>query len=109
MSNERTRPNATITLCRYWVKADKEEEFRALLAQHWPVFQRLGLVADAPPHLVFRGEDAERGIFYVETFPWKDADAAERAHSLPEVAAVWEPMGACCTDMEFPSVEQIDA
>ena len=36
-----------------------------------------------------------------------EGEAAQRAHSLPEVAAVWEPMGACCTEMEFPEVEQI--
>lgn len=97
-----------ITLCRYWVKADKEPEFRALLEKHWPTFTRLGLVNDQPPHLIFRGEDKDRGIFYVETFPWKDAEAAGRAHSLPEVAAIWEPMSECCTSMEFPSVEQIN-
>jgi hypothetical protein len=99
--------SSNITLCRYWVKAEKEAEFKELLVKHWPVFQKLGLVADDPPHLVFRGVDKERGIFYVETFPWKDGQAAQRAHSLPEVAAVWEPMGGCCTDMEFPEVEHV--
>lgn len=99
---------STITLCRYWVKPDKEAEFRRLLEQHWPLFQRLGLVADDPPHLVFRGQTQDGRVFYVETFPWKDAEAVERAHTLPEVASVWEPMGDCCTEMEFPSVEQID-
>jgi hypothetical protein len=99
---------STLTLCRYWVKPEKEAEFRALLERHWPTFQSLGLVADDPPHLVFRGEDKERGIFYVETFPWKDAQSAGRAHSLPEVASIWEPMGECCTAMEFPAVERVD-
>ena len=102
--------NATtsnITLCRYWVKPEKEAEFKALLEKHWPVFERLGLVAAEPPHLVFRGQTKDGKVFYVETFPWKDASAAQRAHTLPEVASVWEPMGACCTEMEFPNVEQI--
>ncbi len=103
MSNSRT----SITLCRYWVKREKEAEFRRLLEQHWPTFKKLGLVLDDPPHLIFRGEHKERGVFYVETFPWTDVQAMERAHSLPEVAAVWEPMGECCTEMEFPDVEQI--
>lgn len=98
---------STITLCRYWVRADKETEFRSLLEKHWPVFQKLDLISNEIPHLVFRGVDKERGIFYVETFPWKDSDAVERAHSLPEVAAVWEPMGDCCSAMEFPDVERI--
>jgi hypothetical protein len=96
-----------ITLCRYWVKPEKEEEFKKLLDQHWPLFTKLGLVADQPPHLVFRGEDKKRGTFYVETFPWADGEAPKRAHSLPEVAAVWEPMGTCCSEMEFSDVEQI--
>ncbi len=109
MSEQPTTGDTTnITLCRYWVKADKEEQFLGLLEKHWPTFQSLGLVKDEPPHLVFRGEDKERGIFYVETFPWKDKDAMSRAHSLPEVASIWEPMGDCCTSMEFPSVEQVD-
>jgi hypothetical protein len=98
-----------ITLCRYWVKPEKEQEFRKLLEQHWPMFQKLGLVLDEPPHLVFRGQTKEGRIFYTEIFPWKDVEATERAHSLPEVASVWEPMGECCTDMEFPDVEQVRA
>lgn len=102
-----TTKSLTITLCRYWVKPEKENEFRKLLEQHWPTFQKLGFVADSPPHLIFRGEDKTRGIFYVETFPWKDFQAVERAHSLPEVAAIWEPMSECCTDMEFPGVELV--
>ena len=98
---------SNLTLCRYWVKPDKEPEFRELLARHWPVFSELGLVVDDPPHLIFRGVDKERGIFFVETFAWKDASSMQRAHSLPEVAAVWEPMADCCSSMEFPSVERI--
>ena len=96
-----------ISLCRYWVKPEKEADFKKLLEHHWPTFQKLGLVADDPPHLVFRGKTKDGKIFYVETFPWKDREASARAHSLPEVAAIWEPMGECCTDMEFPDVEQI--
>lgn len=102
-----TSTHSTITLCRYWVKPEHEARFRGLLREHWPVFVRLGLVAESPPHLVFRGVDKDRGIFYVETFPWKDESAAGRAHTLPEVGAVWGPMAECCSAMEFPAVEQI--
>jgi hypothetical protein len=102
-----TNPGSNITLCTFWVKPGKEPEFRKLLAAHWPTFERLGLVASDPPHIVFRGEDKERGVFFVETFPWKDSEAAGRAHSLPEVAAIWEPMGECCSSMEFPWVEVV--
>jgi hypothetical protein len=98
----------TITLCRYWVKPDQEEAFVALLEIHWPTFQKLGLVRDDVPHLIFRGEDKEKGVFYVETFPWKDEAAMHRAHSMDEVMAVWGPMGECCSSMEFPSVRTVD-
>jgi hypothetical protein len=27
---------------------------------------------------------------------------------MPEVMAVWEPMGAICESMEFPAVERVD-
>ena len=101
-------PPSNITLCRYWVKPDREAEFRELLQRHWPTFTKLGLVGERPPHLIFRGEEKDGRVFYVETFAWKDGDAMKRAHSLPEVAAVWEPMGNCCTSMEFPFVEQIE-
>jgi hypothetical protein len=106
MTTANQKTTSTITLCRYWVKPEKEEEFKKLLVQHWPTFTKLGLVKESP-HLVFRGEEKGR-LFYVETFPWKDAEAMTRAHSLPEVASVWEPMGNCCSEMEFPFVEQVD-
>ena len=107
MSTSPHSSSTPISLCRYWVKPEKDAEFRKLLQAHWPLFQKLGLVADQPAHHVFRGTDEKRGIFYVEIFPWKDAEAGHRAHSLPEVAAVWEPMSTCCTEMEFPEVEQV--
>ncbi len=98
----------SITLCRYWIKPGREDAFRALLANHWPTFEKLGLVASHPPHLVFRGEDKERGVYYVETFAWKDPTVIQRAHEMPEVMAVWGPMGECCASMEFPSVTLIE-
>lgn len=103
-TNSPDRPS--ISLCKYRLKPGKEPEFVKLLEKHWPTMTRLGLVADQPPHLMFRGED-KQGVYYVEVFPWKDADAMNRAHELPEVAQVWEPMGTCCSDMEFPHVELV--
>lgn len=97
----------TLTLCRYWVLPDKEDEFRRLLAGHWPRFVELGLVNQALPHLVMRGVDEARGVYYVETFPWRDHAAMQRAHDMPEVDAVWGPMASCCSSMEFPSVELV--
>ncbi|MFK7990553.1 MAG: hypothetical protein AB8I08_31315 [Sandaracinaceae bacterium] len=96
-----------ITLCRYWIKPGHEEAFVALLKVHWPTFQKLGLVLEDRPHVIFRGEDTERGVYYVETFPWRDKDAMNCAHELPEVGAIWGPMGECCSSMEFPTVSEV--
>ena len=30
------------------------------------------------------------------------------AHQLPDVMAVWEPMGAICEEMDFPGFELLD-
>lgn len=100
--------DAPITLCRYWVKPDEEARFRALLTQHWPTMERLGLVRAEPPHVIFRGEDEERGVYYVETFPWRSRVAMDQAHASPEVSAIWGPMGECCSSMEFPTVREAD-
>ena len=58
---------SNITLCRYWVKPERDAEFRELLERHWPTFTKLGLVEDHPPHLIFRGQEKDGRIFYVET------------------------------------------
>ncbi len=95
-----------MTLCRYWVKPEQEEAFLGLLRAHWPLFRRLELVEEGP-HLVLRGKEQER-VFYLETFPWKSKGAMHRAHEHPEVGALWGQMAACCTSMEFPTVEEVE-
>lgn len=95
-------------MCRYWIKREREAEFRPLIERHWTTFRALGLVRDDAPHVVVRGEDHERGVFYVETFPWKDDAASERAHSLPEVERLWGRMGECCSSMEFTPVDVVE-
>jgi hypothetical protein len=100
-------------LCIYRVKAGKEEEFKKLLVRHWNTMTSLGLAGDVPPR-TYQGKEKQDGepIFF-ELFTWKDASGPETAHKLPEVAAIWEPMGALCESregkpaMEFPHVEEI--
>lgn len=100
------------SMCVYRVKAGREQEFEELLGQHWPTLRSLELVSDAPS-ILYRGRDDDGLSFYVEFLTWTDADGPETAEKLPEVAAVWEPMGMLCQDrsgrpaMEFPVVERI--
>lgn len=101
------------SLCIYRVKPGSESAFEELLAKHWPTLRRVGLAADKPS-TIYRGSEGEGQPIFVELLNWKDEHGAERAHELPDVLAVWEPMGKLCEQrggrpsMEFPLVEQIE-
>jgi len=110
----KTQPMTSI--CKYVLKPGSEREMRLLLARHWPTLHRAGLVTDEPP-LIFRGltpppdKQGQHDVgpdVIVEIFAWKDRSGPEVAHHTPEVMAVWEPMGAICERMEFPSFEALD-
>jgi hypothetical protein len=102
-----------INMCTYIVKTGKEAEFEKLLAQHWPTLRRTGLSTDDPPQ-IYRGivdkraKEFNGNTFYVEIFTWKDEKGPSRAHEMPDIMAVWEPMGPLLEHMQFPMVEAID-
>lgn len=101
----------TTVVCLYRVQDGKTAEFRDLLARHWPALRDLGLTT-TEPSVVYEGHDGD-GPLFVEIFTWRDAAAPEQAHHLPEVMAVWGPMGALCEErpgrqpMEFPHIGRI--
>lgn len=100
-------------ICTYTVKPGKEEEMIELLKRHWPALRAAGLATDEPP-VIYRsipsgkpgGAHDKRGTF-VEIFSWTSAEGPQLAHQTPGVMAVWEPMGAICEAMEFPSFERM--
>lgn len=100
------------SLCIYRVKAGSEAAFRKLLAKHWPTLLRVGLAAEVPS-TIYQGAEDEGEPIFVELLHWADPDGADRAHEIPDVMAVWAPMGKLCEArkgrpaMEFPRVEQI--
>lgn len=101
------------SLCLYRVKPGSEPAFRVLLAKHWPTLRRVGLAADVPSQ-IYQGLEREGEPIFVELLHWKEAGGADRAHEIPDVMAVWEPMGKLCEarggrpSMEFPVVEPLD-
>jgi len=106
-------PTTNLTvICIYRVRQPREKAFLRLLRAHWPALRRLGLATDEPS-VVYRGEEERGHPFYVEIFTWKSARAVQGAHSHPEVAAIWEPMGTMCEarggrpGMEFPHVARV--
>ncbi len=100
-------------IATYRVKKGEEDAFRGHLAKHWPTLREHNLATEEPP-LIFRGEDEGQEPFYVEVFAWRDQAAVDTAHQLPEVMAIWEPMGNHCAErggrpaMEFPHVERVE-
>lgn len=82
-------------ICTYRVRADAEEEFRVLLAQHWTTLSGLGFVTDEQP-VVLRDVAAST---YVEIFSWIDGGFG-RAHEHPDVLTLWEQMDPLLEDRD---------
>lgn len=99
-------------ICHYRVREDGERSFLDLLRRHWPKLHELGVVTDEPS-AVYRGLDEKGRPYLVEIFSWLDEQAFERAHTHPEVLAIWEPMDGLCEgrdgrpNMEFPHVHRL--
>ena len=111
--------NDHTVICTYRVREGVRDEFLALLRKHWPTLRAAGLASDTPAvhfEAVADAGDphAESGTTFIEIFSWAGAGMADRAHELPEVMAVWEPMGALVEGrggrpaMEFPHVRPLD-
>jgi hypothetical protein len=104
--------SAATVICHYRVRVGQEKAFEALLERHWPALRRLGLATDEPSR-VYRGADEQGRPLFFEIFHWVSETAAEKAHSHPEIAAIWEPMDGLCEsrdgrpNMEFPHVEAV--
>ena len=95
-----------LTLVTYQPRKGKEADLLALVQKHWPTLQKVGLVTHEPAR-IWRATDKRKGtVSFVELFSWRDGEASNQAHQLPEVMAVWEPMGAV---MESMSIAQLEA
>ena len=97
-------------LVLYRVKPGQEAEFIPLLKRHWPALRSVDL-ATATPVRIYRGESkrpADGNAIYVETFEWKNANAAGIAHQTPEVMSVWEPMTPMLAGMELIALHPVE-
>ena len=110
--------NEHTNICTYRVRDGGRDAFIELLKRHWPALHSAGLATDEPA-VVFEAavggdnEHNETGTTFVEIFSWTRADAPRLAHQIPEVMAVWEPMGGLVEDrdgrpgMEFPAYRPV--
>ena len=98
---------AVMTLVRYQPKEGSDAEFVKLLEKHWPALEATGLVTKDAVR-IWRARDVRtQRTFYVELFAWKDENASNLAHQMPEVMAVWEPMGKVLDEMQIAAVEEM--
>ncbi len=99
-------PNTVI--CQYRPRADAVHELLDLIREHRQTYTALGLATDRPEE-VYVGEDQDgSGPLVVAIFQWIDAEAPDRAHEHPKIAATWEKMATLVEDrpmgpgMAFP-------
>lgn len=110
---KKTKGNENIAACQYRVRKGKEKAFRAMLVKHYKTMCKLGLIDQKTPMRTYEGVDGSGGPIFIEFLPWAAADSAGRAHELPAVMAVWEPMEKMCESrnglpaMMFPHVKEI--
>lgn len=78
-------------MATYRLKAGAEAAFTDVLRRHEPTLRELDLI-EADPVQIFRREDDQGRVSFVEIFTWRPG-AVGRAHQHPQVAAVWEVMG----------------
>jgi hypothetical protein len=77
----------------YMPKKGKEKELLELVKKHWPTLKKAGLATNEPAK-IWEATDIRSGrVYYIEIMTWVDEEASRTAHELPEVMAVWEPMG----------------
>lgn len=89
------RPRAV--LASFKPKPGQEAALLAVVREHVPTLQRLGL-ATMRASLVMRAQDGT----VVEAFEWVSPAAIDAAHSHPEVLAMWQRFEAAC---EYTSLD----
>ena len=95
-------------LVTYRPKEGKGDELFSYVQKHLPALRGTGLLADGPA-AVYRATDKRSGkSYFVETFSWRDAQAPNIAHQLPEVMAIWEPMTPLLEALELAVLEPVD-
>jgi quinol monooxygenase YgiN len=92
-----------VNLVVYKVKKGHDDEFKKLLAAHWPALRKVDLVTDEPAQ-IWRGDSIRSqsdGTTWVELYTWKDGTSAEVAHQTPEIMQIWEPMTPLLEGMDI--------
>lgn len=102
MTTRKSGPEIVFAL--YRPHPGKADQLMSIVRDHVPALQRLELATQRAP-IACAAQDGT----IVEIFEWADGEAAGRAHHHPEVAAIWERMGAIAdfaTLADLPEAKQ---
>jgi hypothetical protein len=91
--------DSQIVIALYRPHAGQADALAELARRHLPLLRTLGLVTDRPGVLCRAGDGT-----LLEIFEWASADGSARAHDEPEVARLWEAMGAIA---DFPNLADL--
>src|SRR4051812_2995956 len=80
----------------YKAKPGMQEKLRAKLGEHAPVLRYKHLLSPRPELIIDLGEGC-----YMEIVEWADQAAAQRAHDIPEVQAIWGAFGEIADFISF--------
>jgi hypothetical protein len=96
-------------LVTYRPKEGKGEELFSYVQKHLPVLRGTGLLAEGAATALYRATDERAGTtYFVEMFSWRDDQAPDIAHQLPEVMAIWEPMTPLLVVLGLAVLEPVD-
>ncbi|ALO98405.1 hypothetical protein AQJ11_07335 [Streptomyces corchorusii] len=79
-------------LTTYLLKPGRHEAALGVLARHWPLLRRQGLVTGEPSWIA-HGQGGD-GPFIVELVTWGVPGAVDRAYLDPEINSLWQEMFA---------------
>jgi quinol monooxygenase YgiN len=90
-----------IVIVAYKPKSGKEDALLQLTKEHVPILRGLGLATDRTP-VVMRCEDGT----IVEVFEWVSKEAIEKAHTNPEVLAMWQRYADACDCVPLNTLDE---
>ena len=85
----------------YRPKEGQAQRLEELVRGHVSKLRKLGLASDREC-IALRGSDGS----IVEIFEWKSAEAIQKAHSHPDVKAMWDQFGLACEYVTLDSLPE---
>ncbi|MBL0385798.1 hypothetical protein JJB07_03970 [Tumebacillus sp. ITR2] len=80
--------STTVVISVYRPRVGQADRLAEIVRKHAPTLRAEGLITDRPVTVAV----AEDGSF-IEVFEWTSLEAADLAHSNPNVQVLWEEMG----------------